>query len=173
MNLPEFSLWIFLSGCIGSLSPEIVRLYKIRNKPKFNWSPFYLIISLLFVLLGGFVAWILPATSLWGAFYAGVSLPVIISSIGKSKKLKEKEILMESEFVSQLRKEREELKKKLESIELKYIRLTKRLGKRETIKKIPKRIIHKVQFFVPTEVAREKFVKQQIDNIRNYLGALF
>ena len=98
MNLPEFSIWIFTAGLAGALAPEIIRLYKIKNNPElFKWSWFYLIISLLFILLGGFVAWILPTTSLWGAFYAGVSLPIIISSIGKSKKLIESEKSSEKE----------------------------------------------------------------------------
>ena len=86
MNALAFSWPIFIFGCVGAVAPEIVRLYRIRNDPAFNWSWFYLIISLLFAGLGGLVAWILPATTYWGAFYAGAAMPVIVSTILKSRK---------------------------------------------------------------------------------------
>ena len=75
---------IFLTGCIGAAAPEIVRLYKIRSR-RLRFKRFYFFISVIFFFLGGFVAVILPATTLWGAFYVGASLPIIISSFaGKS-----------------------------------------------------------------------------------------
>ena len=73
---------IFVLGAVGALAPEIVRLYSIRSNPeKFNWSVFYLVISLLFCGLGGLIAVILPATTYWGAFYVGVSSPVLVNKI--------------------------------------------------------------------------------------------
>jgi|GEM_PF-5405311 hypothetical protein len=78
--MPE--ILIFAMGCIGAIAPEIVRLYKIRTKPLPRFPRSYYLISILFALLGGVVAIILPATTLWGAFYAGVSLPVLISGAG-------------------------------------------------------------------------------------------
>lgn len=74
---------IFVAGCVGASSPEILRLYKIRNR-KLKFRKSYYVISVIFFLLGGFVALILPAVSLWGAFYAGLALPIIISgTLGK------------------------------------------------------------------------------------------
>lgn len=85
---PPFVWPIFVLGCVGALAPEIVRLYNLRHDTGFNWRSFYVIISVFFMFLGGVIAWILPATTYWGAFYVGVSAPVIISNIGKTKKSK-------------------------------------------------------------------------------------
>jgi hypothetical protein len=82
----QFSLFIFVCGCIGAMAPEIVRLYKLRYRPP-EFRKSYFLISIVFSVLGGFVAVILPATTPWGAFYAGVSLPIITSaSFGKPPK---------------------------------------------------------------------------------------
>jgi hypothetical protein len=67
-------------GVVGALAPEIVRLYSLRNQHGASLSSFYFAVSFLFAALGGFVAMILPATTLWGAFYAGISTPVVIST---------------------------------------------------------------------------------------------
>jgi hypothetical protein len=80
-SFPPYWWIVFIFGCLGAAAPEIVRLFKFRNSP---WKPpsfFYYVISLLFVGLGGMVAVLLPATTLWGAFYVGASLPIIISKI--------------------------------------------------------------------------------------------
>lgn len=72
---------IFLLGSVGALAPEIVRLYSIRNNPaQFQWSWFYLIVSILFACLGGVFALVLPATTLWGSIYVGISTPTLIST---------------------------------------------------------------------------------------------
>ena len=84
MNRPELNIYIFIAGCIGALSPEIVRLYRLRYNPSFKWSWFYLIISLLFSFLGGIIAWILPAITYYGAFYAGITTPVFVNNLVKS-----------------------------------------------------------------------------------------
>lgn len=73
---------IFALGSIGAIAPEIMRFYKSRTKPLPPLPRTYHLISILFALLGGLVVVILPTTTLWGAFYAGVSLPTIISGIG-------------------------------------------------------------------------------------------
>ena len=83
---PEFTWPIFILGCVGALAPEIIRFYNLRHTTDFSWSWFYVIISLLFMPLGGVIAWILPATSYWGAFYIGVSTPVVITTIMKDRK---------------------------------------------------------------------------------------
>lgn len=147
MNIPEFSMWIFISGCIGALAPEIIRLYKARSNPKLKFSLNYLVISLLFLLLGGFVAWILPTSTLWGAFYAGVSLPIIISSIGKSKKS------LESEELSQLQRQLEIIKRSSPFEVKKALEDERGHGADER------------QFFAPEE--------KSVNKLRDYLGVLF
>ena len=78
-----FGADIFICGCVGAAAPEIVRLYKLRHRP-FTFPKSYFLISIFFFLLGGFVAVILPAITLWGAFYCGITLPSLISTfIGK------------------------------------------------------------------------------------------
>lgn len=76
--------FVFIFGCLGALAPEIVRLYALRDDPgRFTWSWFYIIVSILFAGLGGLVALGLPATNWYGAFYAGISTPVIITTAAK------------------------------------------------------------------------------------------
>jgi hypothetical protein len=67
-------------GMVGAVAPEIVRLYSLRSQGGEKLTLFYLGISVFFAALGGLVALILPATTLWGAFYAGISTPVVIST---------------------------------------------------------------------------------------------
>jgi len=74
------SFAIFLTGCLGAAAPEIVRLYRLRAR-KATFNSLYLLISVAFFALGGLVAAILPATTLWGAFYVGAGLPAIVSSV--------------------------------------------------------------------------------------------
>ena len=74
----------FLLGAAGAAAPEILRLYELRTKPEeFKWSWNYLLLTIPFLLLGGLVAVILPATTVWGAFYTGLSLPVTLSAAAK------------------------------------------------------------------------------------------
>jgi hypothetical protein len=69
---------------VGALALEIVRLYAIRHDPtRFQWSWFYLVVSLAFAALGGLIALVLPATTYWGALYVGVSTPVLVTSMVK------------------------------------------------------------------------------------------
>ena len=74
-------LEIFLVGTVGAAAPEILRLWTIaRNRQTFTWSWFYLVISIIFACLGGFIALILPSDNVRAAFYAGLSTPVIINT---------------------------------------------------------------------------------------------
>jgi hypothetical protein len=76
---------VFLLGMVGALAPEIVRLYSIRSDPsQFTWSAFYIVVSILFACLGGICALVLPATTAWGALYAGISTPVLINTALKT-----------------------------------------------------------------------------------------
>ncbi len=65
------------------IAPEILRLYKLRNSLRFIWSWSYVLISIVFVLLGGFVAYILEPSNNYAAFYSGVGTPFIINAITK------------------------------------------------------------------------------------------
>lgn len=74
----------FLLGAAGAAAPEILRLYELRNhSEQFEWTWNYLFLTMPFLVLGGLVAVVLPATTIWGAFYSGLSLPVIISAAAK------------------------------------------------------------------------------------------
>lgn len=74
----------FLLGGLGALAPELLRLYTIKHKPEeFRWSIFYVVVSLLFAVLGGIVAIALPATTAWGALYAGLSTPTLLNVAAK------------------------------------------------------------------------------------------
>jgi hypothetical protein len=74
-------LEVFTLGMVGALAPEIVRLYTIRSHPgEFTWSATYLVASALFAGLGGVVAFALPATTAWGALYAGISTPTLVTA---------------------------------------------------------------------------------------------
>jgi hypothetical protein len=74
----------FLLGAAGAAAPEVLRLYELRTNPAdFTWSWNYMFLTIPFLLLGGLVAVILPATTIWGAFYTGLSLPVTLSAAAK------------------------------------------------------------------------------------------
>ena len=73
----------FFIGCVGAIAPEILRFYKLRNSLRFSWSWSYVLISIVFVLLGGFVAYILEPSNNYAAFYSGVGTPFIINAITK------------------------------------------------------------------------------------------
>jgi len=81
MDYPTFNP--FLIGCIGALAPEIIRLYKLRFNPSVRWSWSYLLFSIPFILLGGFMAYILEPTTSYAAFYTGVSTPFIVTTLTK------------------------------------------------------------------------------------------
>ena len=74
---------VFFIGCVGAIAPEILRLYRLRNTLAFSWSWSYILISIAFVLLGGFVSYILEPSNNYAAFYSGVGTPFIINAIAK------------------------------------------------------------------------------------------
>ena len=74
---------VFFIGCVGAIAPEILRLYRLRDSLRFNWSWSYILISVFFVLLGGFVSSILEPSNNYAAFYSGVGTPFIINAITK------------------------------------------------------------------------------------------
>jgi hypothetical protein len=83
---PPTHVLVFALGCIGALAPEIVRFYRQRHKPpKSIFSLWYFLITAAYAALGGVVALALPAVTLWGALFAGVSTPVLISTAAKHR----------------------------------------------------------------------------------------
>ena len=87
MNNPPTTLAVFLCGTLGALAPEIVRLYALRRARRLaRFAPAYGLISALYAALGGALAVILPAANLYAAFYAGVTLPVTISTLMRQRK---------------------------------------------------------------------------------------
>lgn len=83
-DLSPSTFGLFATGCVGALAPELVRLYNLRSDTSLgSFSIFYIVISGAMAAMGGFVAYILPATSLWGAFYVGIATPTLISTILK------------------------------------------------------------------------------------------
>ena len=77
----------FALGAVGASALEIVRLYELRRNPPpreiFSW--WFWIISFVYSVLGGVMAIIMPATTMFSAFYAGVALPAILSTMAKNR----------------------------------------------------------------------------------------
>ena len=66
--------------------PEDLTIYRsiIREDPsKFRWSTFFVVISLVYVALGGFVAMLLQPSSYYSAFYTGLAFPFIVNSLSE------------------------------------------------------------------------------------------
>ncbi|MFF4533762.1 hypothetical protein ACFY1P_31390 [Streptomyces sp. NPDC001407] len=81
------SLATVLWGMLGALAPEIVRLYTIRRNPRrFQWSWYYVLVSIAFAGLGGAMALALPATTAWAALYVGISTPTVVTTIVRKGK---------------------------------------------------------------------------------------
>ena len=75
---------VFGVGVIGAAAPEILRLYTIREDPsKFRWSRYFVVISLVYVALGGFVALLFQPSSYYSAFYTGLAFPFIVNSLSE------------------------------------------------------------------------------------------
>ena len=80
----------FLIGCIGAISPEILRFYKLRSSIIISWSWGYILVSIPFILLGGLVACLLEPQNYYAAFYAGISTPFLVNAIVKETQKVEK-----------------------------------------------------------------------------------
>lgn len=79
------NLSLFLAGGIGALVPEIVRLYEIRERRRIiRFSKFYLFVSAMYVLLGGYVGMVFPTSgSEFLAFAVGVGLVAVVNTSAK------------------------------------------------------------------------------------------
>ncbi len=76
---------VFIAGFVGALAPEIVRLYELRQSPQ-TFQPWYYAISVVYALLGGYVATLLPGVAdgpLWWAFAVGAGLNAVVSLAAK------------------------------------------------------------------------------------------
>ena len=70
----------FAIGCVGAIAPEAFRLYNLRTQTVLRWSGSYLMFSIPFIFIGGFVAWVLEPTTKWAAFYSGLTAPVLLTT---------------------------------------------------------------------------------------------
>ncbi|MBD1996159.1 hypothetical protein H6G00_05940 [Leptolyngbya sp. FACHB-541] len=105
MNIdPNF--WI---GCVGAAAPEALRLYNLRSQPVFRWSWGYLIFSIPFLIVGGFIAWVLEPSTRWAAFYSGLTAPVLLTTVLKDTAKAQKELEEVEKERDQIQREREEL----------------------------------------------------------------
>ncbi|MBD2757863.1 hypothetical protein [Spirosoma validum] len=89
-TVPESRLNLAITGGIGAVAPDILLLYSKRwTMPDITFSlELYLVATLMYVLLAGFVASIFPygklargKNSLWVAFGIGVCLPIVIAGV--------------------------------------------------------------------------------------------
>ncbi|MEM8719667.1 MAG: hypothetical protein AAGE84_10215 [Cyanobacteria bacterium P01_G01_bin.39] len=93
----------FLIGCAGAAAPEVLRLYNLRAKATVKWNPNYILFSIPFFLIGGFIAWIVDPPTKLAAFYSGLSAPFIITTALKDNAKEEKELLTIQTEIAKLR----------------------------------------------------------------------
>jgi hypothetical protein len=87
---PEFQY--FLTGCAGAIAPESWRLYNLRTNHTFRWSWGYVACTIPFIVVAGFIAWILDPSNGWAAFYSGLTAPVLITAAMKDTAKAQKEL---------------------------------------------------------------------------------
>lgn len=80
-QFPSVDWVIFLSGFVGAMATEIVRFWRIRKRKLARIRPSYVVVSLAFFLLGGFLAWILEAGTPQAAFVMGCSTDALVSGM--------------------------------------------------------------------------------------------
>jgi hypothetical protein len=70
---------VFFWGAVGGIAPEVVRLWRLREKP---WTPptHYWPISAAMVLLCGGMALLAAAPEPYSAFYVGIATPYLVSA---------------------------------------------------------------------------------------------
>jgi len=83
-------LEIFVFGGIGAIAPEILRWRRIVTSPRpipFRHPVLYVLVSLLFVALGGALAIAFESQSRYAALYVGLAAPTLVSAgLGKSRR---------------------------------------------------------------------------------------
>ena len=79
MDQPTRAIAMLL-GTLGAVAPEIVSLYRNKwNLRKVSFSYKYIIISILYALLGGLVAACFKPNTWYQAFYIGFAWPYMVS----------------------------------------------------------------------------------------------
>jgi hypothetical protein len=75
--------WFY--GLVGAAAPEVVRFYSLVKKPTEPELPndiaLYLIVSLLFIAIGGIFATAFEDDNKARCFYFGVSFPTVVSPL--------------------------------------------------------------------------------------------
>ena len=76
-------------GVLGSLAVEVAAAVKLTTEhggvcPPIYKRPFYLFVRLLFALIGaGSLPVMMDASSLWSAFYLGISAPLVFDRLAR------------------------------------------------------------------------------------------
>jgi hypothetical protein len=89
-------------GCIGAIAPEALRLYNLRTQPVLRWSGTYLMFSIPFIFIGGFVSWVLEPTTRWAAFYTGLTAPVLLTTAMRDVAKAQKELVSTQTEIKEL-----------------------------------------------------------------------
>lgn len=137
MNIdPNF--WI---GCIGAAAPEALRLYNLRSQPVFRWSWGYLMFSIPFLIVGGFIAWVLEPSTRWAAFYSGLTAPVLLTTVLKDTAKAQKELEEVEKERDQIQQEREKLKASNKAFRQTIEELKQKLERSQQEKSLPPALI--------------------------------
>ena len=102
----------FLIGCLGAFAPETWRLYNLRSKAVFKWSWGYIFFSIPFLLMGGFIAWILEPSNKWSAFYSGLTTPILLTTVMKDTAKAQRELEKVEKECNFYQHEKDKLEKK-------------------------------------------------------------
>lgn len=113
----------FVIGLLGALAPESWRLYNLRNQPQVPWSWRYVMFTIPFLGMGGAIAYVLEPSTKWGAFYAGLTAPILLTTVMKdtAKAQQEyeamaQELATEKQRQSQLQVENQALLQRLAAV---------------------------------------------------------
>lgn len=173
-SLNHNDLTNFAIGCIGAIGPEIYRLYNLRTKnlSKSDWPWSYLLYSVLFAMLGGFIAFVLEPTTRWAAFHGGLTTPAFLTTVMKNtakelKELKEiekniKSITVEKEETT---KENYYLKRKVKQLKLEREKLKAALPPEITIESLESEFLDDFE-------AKPKIVEESISPAKHYRPTL-
>jgi hypothetical protein len=133
MNIdPNF--WL---GCVGAAAPEALRLYNLRSQPVFRWSWGYLMFSIPFLIVGGFIAWVLEPSTRWAAFYSGLTAPVLLTTVLKDTAKAQKELEEVEKERDQIQREREELQASNQKFRQTIEELKQKLERSQLEKSVP------------------------------------
>jgi hypothetical protein len=70
----------FLYGALGALAPEVVRIYKTSDLSLIHSSPYLIVVSVVFVLLGGVFADAWEDNHAIKCLYIGATFPIWLSA---------------------------------------------------------------------------------------------